>query len=249
MKYKRFFAFGCSYTGYRYPTWADFVGANFEEYYNFGRGGACNRYIMGAFLRANDVYKFNEDDLVIVMFTSANRNLVYKDTNVVLLGDITEDHPSYSKFSSLDGLLNSWMSSKIIKNTLVSLNINHYLLQGVPLLWRYKWEDKWTKIFDPTLVNFDNQRRQYMIDDFMDNLSMDSSLDEWCGPNNSEGASSTDGHPKSIVHYEYVKKFFPQFKTDKSEEFLDLTRDVEGDEWNTLQQKLSNFQGGGEVIL
>ena len=40
------------------------------------------------------------------------------------------------------------------------------------------------------------------VDDFMDNLSVDSSLDEWCGPNHSEGVSSADGHPKSIVHYE-----------------------------------------------
>ena len=32
---KRFFAFGCSYTHWNLnPTWADFIGINFEEYYN-----------------------------------------------------------------------------------------------------------------------------------------------------------------------------------------------------------------------
>jgi hypothetical protein len=232
MKYKRFFAFGCSYTGYSWPTWADFVGVNFEEYYNFGRGGACNRYIMGTFLRVNDLHKFNKDDLVIVMFTSVNRNLVYKDKQVLLLGDITEDHPSYNKFSYLDGLLNTWMSSKVIKNTLVSLNIDHYLLQGLPLFWQ----------MDPdNPQEMDILNRQYMVDDFMDNLSIDYSLDEWyC--ENYEVKTSGDSHPKPNVHYEYVKKFLPQFKTDKSKEFLDLTRNIECDEWNILQKRLSNFK-------
>ena len=33
-KISRFFAFGCSYTNWPHPTWADFIGINFEEYYN-----------------------------------------------------------------------------------------------------------------------------------------------------------------------------------------------------------------------
>jgi hypothetical protein len=35
----RFFAFGCSYTRYAYATWADYIGVNFDEYYNYGCGG------------------------------------------------------------------------------------------------------------------------------------------------------------------------------------------------------------------
>ena len=47
MSKSRFFAFGCSYTNWIHnPTWADFIGINYNKYYNFGRPGASNTYIM-----------------------------------------------------------------------------------------------------------------------------------------------------------------------------------------------------------
>lgn len=43
---KRFFAFGCSYTSYHWPTWADYVGMSpeFDEAYNFGMAGGASRF-------------------------------------------------------------------------------------------------------------------------------------------------------------------------------------------------------------
>lgn len=74
-KYKRVFTFGCSFTSYMWPTWADviFQETPQAELYNFGRPGAGNLMITSRIAEANNRYKFNENDLVLVMFSSPTR--------------------------------------------------------------------------------------------------------------------------------------------------------------------------------
>ena len=71
---KRCFAFGCSYTSYSYATWADLIGINFKEYYNYGRAGCSNTYIMNRIIEADRTYNFNPDtDFVLIMLTGFGR--------------------------------------------------------------------------------------------------------------------------------------------------------------------------------
>lgn len=75
LKYKRVFAFGCSFTHCWYPTWADII---FNETknstcYNFGKAGMGNLAISARIAEANVKFKFNETDLVLVMYTSLFR--------------------------------------------------------------------------------------------------------------------------------------------------------------------------------
>ena len=46
-KYKRLFVFGCSFTQYRWPTWADIIAKDNPhlEYFNTANSGAGNLYI------------------------------------------------------------------------------------------------------------------------------------------------------------------------------------------------------------
>ena len=44
--YSRFFAFGCSFTSYYWPTWADIIGQEFSDrYYNLAMCGAGNEFM------------------------------------------------------------------------------------------------------------------------------------------------------------------------------------------------------------
>jgi hypothetical protein len=74
-KFKRLFVFGCSFTSYKWPTWADILSKEMPncEYYNFGQAGGGNLLINNRIAQANLKYKFSETDLVIVMFTSLCR--------------------------------------------------------------------------------------------------------------------------------------------------------------------------------
>ena len=74
-KYKRVFTFGCSFTLYCCPTWADllFLEMPDAEHYNFGQGGSGNTLISNRIVQANLKYKLCETDLVIVLYTSPLR--------------------------------------------------------------------------------------------------------------------------------------------------------------------------------
>jgi hypothetical protein len=80
-KYKRFFAFGCSFTNYIWPTWADLIGHNVPHYENWGKGGGGNQFIFNSIIECNRRNKFNKDDLVIIMWTSCSREDRYVDNN------------------------------------------------------------------------------------------------------------------------------------------------------------------------
>ena len=78
-KYKRFFAFGCSFTRYKWATWADIIGQNIPYYENWGRQGVGNHYIFNAVLEADAKHNFGPDDLVIIMWSQLGREDRYFD--------------------------------------------------------------------------------------------------------------------------------------------------------------------------
>lgn len=73
---KRFFAFGCSFTNYHWAMWPEVVKHELGdvEYYNFGRSGAGNLFIAHQLYNANEQFNFNQDDLVMVCWSSVYRN-------------------------------------------------------------------------------------------------------------------------------------------------------------------------------
>lgn len=75
-KVKRIFTYGCSYTSYFWPTWANIISKEFPdaEFYNFGRIGSGNLAISCRIAETNARFKFNEHDLVMVMWSSYTRN-------------------------------------------------------------------------------------------------------------------------------------------------------------------------------
>ena len=74
---KRFFAFGCSFTNYRWATWADVIGSSLRrqgyEYYNYGNSGAGNYYMYSSLMAADQRHSFTDDDIIMVMWSSWNR--------------------------------------------------------------------------------------------------------------------------------------------------------------------------------
>jgi hypothetical protein len=72
-KYKRFFAFGCSFTTYSWPTWADIIAKEIPDHYIYAKPGAGNFYMFQALMEAIIRHKINKDDLVMIMFTNITR--------------------------------------------------------------------------------------------------------------------------------------------------------------------------------
>jgi len=98
-KYNRLFVFGCSFTQYAWPTWADLLAKEMEhaEYYNFGRSGSGNLLISNRVTQANCKFKFCDTDLVIVMWTGAFREDRYIDDKWLTAGNIYSQKHAYDK--------------------------------------------------------------------------------------------------------------------------------------------------------
>lgn len=73
--FKRVFAFGCSFTSYTWPMWADIVASECTnaKFYNFGRSGAGNLNIACRIAEANQLFNFQQDDLILVLWSSYTR--------------------------------------------------------------------------------------------------------------------------------------------------------------------------------
>lgn len=69
----RLFTFGCSFTNYRWSTWADCLAPEFDEFYNWGQAGGGNHFIFNSVMEADQRYRFGPGDTIVVCWTSIDR--------------------------------------------------------------------------------------------------------------------------------------------------------------------------------
>jgi hypothetical protein len=74
-KYDRIFTFGCSWTHYVWPTWADMIRYTDQAptVFNWGRSGIGNVGIFYRMIECDLTNKFTENDLIIVQWSSWTR--------------------------------------------------------------------------------------------------------------------------------------------------------------------------------
>jgi hypothetical protein len=84
----RFFAFGCSFTNSKYPTWADIVARGYDHYENWGQPGAGNSFIFYSLMECHKRNKITRDDVVMIMWSSIGREDRYVDGQWLTPGSI-----------------------------------------------------------------------------------------------------------------------------------------------------------------
>ncbi len=73
MNQSRLFTFGCSFTQYYWPTWADILGREFDQFENWGLCAAGNQYIFNSVIECNLKNNLQKTDTVIIMWTLVSR--------------------------------------------------------------------------------------------------------------------------------------------------------------------------------
>jgi len=232
---KRLFTFGCSFTRWKWPTWNDYIGLNFDEYYSLGCGGADNKHILYKLLQADRKYKFTSDDCVMVMFTSFNRlSYVDKDFHIHNIGDLIHHnikaHPIGKNYNFATAVYDSCIAIQSIESILKSKNVKYEFLQSMK-------HDFYNDDFEMS-----GEVREDL--DYCLGLFKYPVIENWCYENydfmkekviwKDEGIQ--DGHPPMKHHFDYVKEFFPQYITDKVIEYYDIQQENFSDE-NTEQQE------------
>jgi hypothetical protein len=228
--HNRCFTFGCSFTGHITGTWADYLGANFNEYYNFGRGGACNTYILNKFIEADARYNFNtNDDYIVIMFTSFSRFSFYTKNGWRCNGSIF-NNPAHKKefvnemWTEDQGIYNSWIAINTIKSILTLKGIKHKLILGVDAIHN-------DGTFDDTLYNNLSIQMEKEFENLLDDSE---SMMTWQHRNfkypddfyyyDDEGY--VDGHPTQFIHYTYMKEKFPEFDTPISKQRYEYAESI-----------------------
>ena len=99
---KRLFVFGCSYTAYSWPTWADLLSIHFDRFENWGLAGIGNRGISERIAECNVKYKFGPEDTVIVQWSTHLRNDFFHQE-----GELKDRLPGWKTAGSIFNYLNS----------------------------------------------------------------------------------------------------------------------------------------------
>lgn len=102
----RLFTFGCSFTKYVWPTWADILIKEFNSKgkygVNYGQSGSGNLYIFIKLMEAIRKYEIKENDVVMICWTSLQREDRFVNGHWVTPGNI------YTQKIYNDTLIDRW---------------------------------------------------------------------------------------------------------------------------------------------
>jgi len=120
--FKRLFTFGCSYTKYNWPTWADIIAYDQQiEFHNYGLSGIGNVSITSLMLECDLKHKFTDTDLILVNWSSWHReDRVDSKGKWIQNGNIFTGHHFNKKF-----IKQYWNEhNDIVKNTDAIISAN-----------------------------------------------------------------------------------------------------------------------------
>lgn len=137
-KLSRIFTFGCSFTNYSWPTWADILGKQFDVHKNWGQTGAGNQFIYNAVVECHVKHTITPQDTVAIMWSSTGREDRYVKHKWITSGNIWNsnlyDKTFLDKFVDSRGfILRDLALMYGIKSLLQSIGCNHHMFSMVPV--------------------------------------------------------------------------------------------------------------------
>tara|TARA_X000001036_G_C20690094_1_gene809083 strand:- start:1868 stop:2635 length:768 start_codon:yes stop_codon:yes gene_type:complete len=232
MNKKRMWAFGCSYTRWCWPTWADYIGTNFEEYINTAQGGADNFNILHKFIKYNNKFKFGKDDYVFIMLTSFNRfsyvhNNIIKTTGDLVDNDIKE-HELLKNFNFDTAAYYNCTIINALKKICSLSDFNFEILHGLPPKFLVN------RATIPKTFNFTYEDEIIMDDWVQSNYDFDTNRVMW------KNNQTFDGHPTLKHHFDFVKEFFPQYINENAIEYYNQNKKIFTNSSQQDQEKVFN---------
>lgn len=211
MRYKRFFAFGCSFTRYYWPTWADFIGLVHPEYYNYGGPGRGNTFIAHQIMRASEYHKFNKDDLVIVAWTSPLRFDINNELNKnIWQTDIVNLKYGFDrKIDNRNKLVKTVVSDQtLITNTIQNIISTYYLLSHLGVNYYFTGMTdmiNYDLLAEPGELFFEILSKPKWINNISYYYSGETNKNNRKYLTDYFGGKIQDGHPCPMDHFDFVK--------------------------------------------
>jgi hypothetical protein len=208
----RLFSFGCSFTNYRWMTWADILGTQYDEFYNWAQSGAGNLYILNSIMEADQRQKFQPGDTVIVCWTNVTREDRYIDgRGWITLGNVTSA-PIFTKEFIANAVCNRGYlikdiaSIKAAKEFLTFRGVTWKFLSMCPLMQADPWDD--TKLNDGDVYDLYKDVFDTMLPSYTEVLGHTF----WSTDQHKRfryEAGGVDYHPTSEEHLRYLDTVLP----------------------------------------
>ena len=231
----RLFVFGCSFTNYRWSTWADCLAPEFDYYENWGQSGGSNQYIFYSLMECDQRHQFQEGDTVVVCWTDIMREARYTDRWQTL--GVVANNSLYSKeyvasMTARGQLIRDLQYIKAAKNILESRSgVTWRFCSICDITKEHLWADEDT--IAPDVVEL----YQDVIDSILPSLRRVLRPLGW-GGDSPEFIKTRNGdaHPNPVEALQYADTIFPGWVT-KQETRAKMQEETELLEVNGYQLK------------
>lgn len=233
----RLFTFGCSFTQYwRWPTWADALGREFDNFENWGLCGAGNSYILWSLIECNQKNRLGPDDHVWIMWSNTSREDRYVKDRWVEGGNVywtagSELPQEYvKKFACERGyLIRDLANIAAAKQLLDHWGCKYRFLSMVPLA---KSNEDTGLGNNPELANSDDNDVRQLYQDVL-NCIAPSVLDvifrgTWWSRSGGiplDGETKRDFHPTPAEHVEYLDQVAPGYLSESTRVWMQQCND------------------------
>ena len=213
----RLFTFGCSFTQFNWPTWADIVAYELNlPYQNWGMRGLGNIGIHSRLLECDLRNKFNENDIILVVWSDWSREDRYN----------VKTSSGTNKWSATGGVIDSYDKNFIDNYCSIS---NDIMKNSTAIISANKMFDiRFNGYIDPPLINLHNDKA-LKFDETEKELSL---FYEEHIPNDGgftrtkhpcSYALINELHPDIISHLDYVTEYIcPKLDMSLSNKTIDF---------------------------
>jgi hypothetical protein len=226
---KRLFTFGCSFTHYCWPTWADILLTIYSGE-NWAKPGGGNKFIFSSLIECITQNEISKDDTVIVMWSSWAREDRYIGNNWILGGNVYNnefyDKHFLTKYWDDKGAILdtfNWMSATY--NILDRIGCEYLITSAFPF-YQVKEQAEKNLVYD--LID-ENQFKKYFnyIDKYkertvQDHLCQEEYYSDYIFSRTLWSSKETvDNHPLPKEHYRWLKRYIlPKLNLSDEEKTL-----------------------------
>lgn len=222
---RRLFTFGCSFTQYFWPTWADILGQEFDSFENWGKLGGGNQFIFNSVIECSLRNTLTSNDTVAIMWTNVTREDRYIKDNWETHGNVFTTYfysPEFlHRYFDIKGcFIRDLAAIHAIKKYLEKLNVKTIFLSMVPM----QNYDQYTVV--------QSAEAQQIIDLYKSTL-------EYIRPSVYEKVFNfkwrpleQDMHPTPTEHLKYLDEVVPEIKiSDRTRSWTKSFKAI--DNWQT----------------
>jgi len=206
---KRLIVSGCSFTDYCWSTWADYLGAEFNEFYNVGTAGGDNPTIARAVIN-----QATAGDTVVIMWSGFDRWSQYR--NIPKKNQSDKHDPYWYHLGSIRGdknyLVNYYHCVERFQSTMDYLylvdcdslrkNYTAYHFSAFPFFL-----GETEKEVDPRIV--DIYKKYNIANNYVEEISLleyQQQNNQYILTRHQYHPDGRDNHPTPLTHWEYCNK-------------------------------------------